>query len=223
MRSGRTTRGFTLIEAMSVVAIIGVLASLAVYGFTAGSRRAKARNAAFELTSLFPMARARAAGTATAHYVALYERNGRFGAVLFDLPAGTAVPAWASANLSDVTTFGGREVEEMDLTPSTGATIRPLASLGFGNNLPAPFSSISLQVAASPSALRQGCSFCVNSDTGAVGVLRYLPGGTLQVLTRPNPLVELTGGAIAIGETNGPAGNSRLIAVAAPMGALRVY
>ena len=223
MRSRSAARGFTLIEATIVVGIITVLAALAVWGFLAGSRRANARNAAFELTSLFPLARARAASTANAQYIALYDRNGQMGAVLFDLPPAAALPTWTSANLLDVSTFGGREVDTLDLTPSTGATIRPLASLGFGNNLPAPYSAISLQVAAGAGALRQGCSFCVNSDTGAVGVLRFQPGGALQVLTWPNPLVTPTGGAIAVGETNGVAGNSRLIAVTAPTGSLRVY
>jgi len=194
MTTNRTSRGFTVIEAMVVLAIIGILAALALPSLFRQRPRAHLAAATVELQSLVHSARQQALATGHDVWVLVFpefvsgEGTGRVviyedGNFDFSIPSSPGgmdldrfVPGTpASAGQS-------RVVTTMDLP----------AGVAFGtdgsgpSSLPAPLAGINLT---------QGCSFC-GTLTDHRGAIRFDSRGRASFYGRAGVPLVTTGGAL---------------------------
>jgi len=91
----RLRRGFTLIELMTVVAIVAVLASLAVTVMVYGTGRARMNNTVFDLQALMATAQLSAVSRSATHYLIIYrDPNGQIQSVMMERPDGRPLVNW---------------------------------------------------------------------------------------------------------------------------------
>ncbi|MDC0713059.1 prepilin-type N-terminal cleavage/methylation domain-containing protein [Stigmatella sp. ncwal1] len=69
------SRGFTMIEVLTVIAILGVMAALASTAIFYGMGRARVSNTLFDLSALMSVAQLRAISHGTPHYLVIYRLN----------------------------------------------------------------------------------------------------------------------------------------------------
>lgn len=99
----RLRKGFTLIELMTAVAIIAVLASLAVTVMVYGTGKARMNNTVFDLSALLNTAQLSAMSRGAAHYVILYrDPQGQIQAVLMERPDAPPAIDWNNLDLAHV-------------------------------------------------------------------------------------------------------------------------
>jgi prepilin-type N-terminal cleavage/methylation domain-containing protein len=110
MRNLRNSKGFTLIELMIVVVIIGILAALAIPRFTQASARAKEKEADGILKQVFTLENA------------YFANNGAFAATAADLQT----VGWDPATLAGLKNFNAPTV--------TGAPPYTMTPTGTGYN-----------------------------------------------------------------------------------------
>lgn len=161
-RPGGSPAGFTLLEIAVILAIIGVLATLAVAGLEAMKTRAAFTSNAGELITGLRKTQAAAAG------------SGDYTAFVVDTSSKEwwGVEAERDFDLSSFDPDGGapKVLVKGKLDPNVS-----FADGGFGAALPAPFASVDT---SSP------CSFC---DTGAHhGFVLFEPGGKARFSNVPD-------------------------------------
>ncbi len=99
----RLYRGVTLIELMTAVAIIAVLASLAVTLMVYGTGRARMNNTIFDLSALISAAQLSALNRGTPHYVIIYrDPDGEIQAVTMERPDAPPLVDWNNLDLAHV-------------------------------------------------------------------------------------------------------------------------
>jgi prepilin-type N-terminal cleavage/methylation domain-containing protein len=195
-------RGFTLIELMIVVAIVGLLASMAFYGLSSATRSSKVSSARFTITNLVSQARARAMAKGFDVYLVFADLESQTGPlsatqtriiVYEDRTAALrAFPNDLVANLQDdqvvqVITGEGASYANGWLTP-TPLNGTPAASCE-GPQPPVPEHRTVLGI----DRLDRGdcglgsawCSFCEDQSGSCVGALRFSPEGTVRTVTGP--------------------------------------
>ncbi len=112
-------KGFTLIELMTAVAIIAVLAALAVTLMVYGVGRARMNNASFELAAMMAAAQMSAPNRGVPNYLILYQRpGGPLRVALIDRPDSPALSAADWGNL-DLSHLAGLETNPADSTTLT--------------------------------------------------------------------------------------------------------
>ncbi|QRN98645.1 prepilin-type N-terminal cleavage/methylation domain-containing protein [Archangium violaceum] len=213
--------GFTLVEVMVVVAILGVLVTLAGVAVFHGTARVRVSNAAFEVGALYTAAQMRATSMGVPHYVVFHDDGTTFGVSLLERADALGAYNWASEDVTDISTVGGVLHERLRLSDEGGLGFLDLGASGSGlRTLPAPFSSIPLTSSGS-GRLLGGCSFCTEGTGGARGVIRFSPDGTVQVMTGGAE----AGGVVAFATDSGggQSGSPRWVVIAAPAGAIRVF
>jgi prepilin-type N-terminal cleavage/methylation domain-containing protein len=211
--------GFTLVELLTVVAILGVLVTLAGVAVFHGTSRVRVNNAAFEVGALYSAAQMRATSMGVPHYVVFHDDGTEFGVYLLERADSLGSFNWAGDDVMNAAAVGGVRHEHLRLSRESGLGFLDLGAPrpGFAS-LPAPFNSIPLTSSGSGRMLG-GCTFCSEGTGGARGVIRFSPDGTVQVLTGGVQ----TGGVIAFTPDSRKPGSARWVVIAAPAGAIRVF
>jgi prepilin-type N-terminal cleavage/methylation domain-containing protein len=214
--------GFTLLELLVTLAVAAVLASLSAYALSSTNTRARARNAALELSSLYSTAQARATARGVPHYVILHDDGHRAGAWLLERAHAQGSLDWAGAPLSALRE-AGTHVDSLSLD-SVGLAFLPLDSPHVRPRpLPGPFTSVPLASSGSRGLLA-GCSFCTGESGNARGVIRFSPDGTVRLETG-DPAAAAGGGVFAViaGTEQSPQGPAQIVVLSVPAGAVRVF
>jgi prepilin-type N-terminal cleavage/methylation domain-containing protein len=211
--------GFTLVELLVVVAILGVLVTLAGLAVFHGTSRVRVSNAAFEVGALYTAAQLRATSMGVPHYVVFHDDGTEFGVYLLERADSLGAFNWASEDVMNASAVGGLRHEHLRLSRESGLGFLDLgAPRPDVASLPAPFTSIPL----SPSGTGRwlgGCTFCSEGTGGARGILRFSPDGTVRVMTGGAE----AGGVIAFTPDSRKPGQARWVVIAAPAGAIRVF
>ena len=215
----RRPDGFTLIEAMIVVAIIGVITSLAGAALVYGMDRARLKNALFEVSAVATAAQIRSSSSGVPNYMVFYESGSDFGVLIIqkDDPE-PIVSEWEALDV-DALPAGWRQVDRLVLSQSERLVFAALSDFTVATVKP-PFPTPSL-TATGASGLRSACNFCVAAPGGALGALRFSSDGTM----RPSPAnAALTSALVGLrvsGDSTTP--NSKLFAFAIPAGLVRIF
>ncbi len=220
-RSNSTPKGFTLIEAMIVVAIIGVLSSLAGAAMVYGMTRVRLKNALFEIGAISAAAQIRASSSGVPNYVVFYQDASVFGVAHLQKqdPEPTSAE-WSALDLDNLPS-GWREVDRLVLSEANSLTFAPLSRFTAAT-VKAPFPTPSLTASGS-TTLQAACNFCVAATSGARGILRFSADGTMR--TSPvNSALALTSALVGLEPVGtGATVNSKLFAFAIPAGMVRIF
>jgi len=213
----RTNLGFTLIELMVVVAVVGVLATLAVTTFGRQKPRQTLDNQALELRSLLHGARQTALTTGQPVVVMLFPDYavgtpsiGRL--IVYQDGAGSFFQTAAAVNFDNVSVAqpvagpGSEVLDRLDLP--FGVIVGPTAGQGAGAVMPPPFAGI---------AIDKACGFCTGANRR--GAIVFDPGGSASFYDRAGAPLALPAGA-SFSLTSADAAEVRTLVVAAPTGAL---
>lgn len=141
----RTPRGFTLIEVMTVVAILGVLAALSVFSIRAVLRRSQHGAATWDLVSGLRQTRAEAYGRGRSTAFVLDTAGGRWWGL--EVPTGWSLTGFDPSAPGKVIVQGALP---------KGMAFGPKDQ--HGQALPSPFTGVPMTSAAVPNL--PYCSFC---------------------------------------------------------------
>jgi len=220
-RHARRERGFTLLEILVVLAILGVLTGMAVVAFDAVGRRGALQNATFDFQNAMMSARTRAVSRGYPVWVVLYPKanraglNGGLGAFivvedrnseymrtpsgLFALPLVTNVVG-ETGTVSAVYFLEdyNKKVRFETLTP------------GRVGLFSAPFQTLAAQT----------CSFC--SDTASMaGAIGFFPNGSARFVDGRGDYASATNQSMALRSLEGR--NQQLFAISGPSGYMAVF
>jgi prepilin-type N-terminal cleavage/methylation domain-containing protein len=221
--------GFTLIEMMVTVAVIGIVAALVTFAFWRQKPRARLNGTTAELQALLYGARQNALATGHPMVVMVFpsftppgasypgrimvyeDGDGTFFSGAAPVNFGTYLPGTelAGPNSQVVTTLDlGREV-----------AVGPIDGQGAGALMPAPFNRVPITAA---------CTFCA----GGRGAIAFDPKGQASFYTGNGPPAFLDGGSISFYnpmDSGNPATDTaasvaeiRTIAIVAATGAVRI-
>jgi prepilin-type N-terminal cleavage/methylation domain-containing protein len=230
MKRTRVSAGMTLLEIMVVVAIVGVLATMAVVEILYGTARARLNNATWEISALNSVAQMRATSRGLPNYLLFYEAGSETGVIHFEREerSGILNPDWSAVDPTNPNTFAsaGVPVRVHDRIRFTGAWGRGgtrFEALGGFLTPPRPYTAINTAPAGA-SGLMAACSFCRAGASGSVlGAIRYASDGTVSIETGPDAPLRFGGGAVALAaDRPDEAGRPRLIAFSVPTGDINV-
>ncbi|ATB35654.1 methylation domain protein [Cystobacter fuscus] len=213
--------GFTLVEVLVVMAIIGVTTGLALVAYEAVGRRGALQSAAFELQGVLSTARTRASSAGHPVWVVFYPAGGRGtlstgkGAFLvvedrqsvfarnprglFALPFTVDVMG-STGSVSAIYYLDdhGKKVRFGALTP------------GITDAFGAPFLGLAVQT----------CSFCAGTDSPS-GAMGFYPDGSARFVDGTGRWITTTNQSLAFSSTQG--GGQYLFAISGPSGFMATF
>ena len=198
--------GFTLVELMVVVAIVGVLAMLAAAGYERLGQRAALQNATFELQGALSLARSRAMERGSSVWVIVYPQASRSATtggqgayfIYEDLTMRFAKPGQPTFGYDDF-----RIDNTLDLTDTTAKTGQLLqarfmedykgGAISFSRvgttTFPAPFTTL----------LPAACTVC--TAAGARGAMVFTGDGTVRFYDGAGAVLSLGDASLAVGSS----------------------
>lgn len=241
LSGARPSRGFTLIEMMIVVAIIGVVTALAFAGYQQMGKVGSIQNAAHNLQSALSRARAIAQeknadvwfivypeikedGTVGdfGAYFTFLDTDGNFGTATAQRSyADFAPPAAIEPNAGDA----DRLIEAVYLEREGGKN----AKFGKGTaRHQAPFAT-SATDGLNAAAIQQECSFCSGNGAARRGAMVFKPDGSVRFFDGAGAEISANGtvvsgraGSLGLVERESATRRSFVVAISAPTGFMRV-
>jgi prepilin-type N-terminal cleavage/methylation domain-containing protein len=213
------SRGFTLLEVVIVVAIIGIVAALAASSFTRQRPRSNLSNAASELQSIIHNARMTALATGHDVDVLVFPTSsgvtGSIGRVIvyedgnFDFFSATATVKFTGYDPT-VLKYGTRSQVVTTFDLPNGIVFGPDGGRGASAPLPAPLDGVDVTKA---------CTFC---DAGSPprGAIRFDSRGRAAFYKGGTRLDGLSGASLSL--TSSEVGGTLTLAVIANTGAVRL-
>lgn len=213
----RRAHGFTLLEVVVTVAIVGILAALAAIGMQRFKPRANLSSSAAQLTALFNAARQNSLATGHDTVVMVFPQfqnpTGGTGRVVlyedgnYNFFSTTASPNFSAFDPADPTTVAarGEVLETLDLPLNVTVGLGGIAA----PTLAAPYNLIAAAA----------CSFCASGGDGR-GAVVFDPRGRAHFYTASGASLALWGGTVAL---QGPAGMAgyRMVIVTSATGSVR--
>ncbi|OJH37446.1 pilus assembly FimT family protein [Cystobacter ferrugineus] len=213
--------GFTLVEVLVVMAIIGVTTGLALVAYEAVGRRGALQSAAFELQGVLGTARTRAASVGHPVWVVFYPAGGRGtlstgnGAFLVVEDRQSAFarnPRGLFALPFTVDASGGTGgVSAIFYLEDYGKKVRFGAlTPGSTDEFGAPFVGLAVQT----------CSFCAGTD-GPSGAMGFYPDGSARFVDGTGRWISTTNQSLAFSSTQGR--DQYLFAISGPSGYMATF
>jgi len=227
--ASRHARGFTLLEMMVTVAVIGIVATMVVIGFGRQKPRARLSGAAVELQALLHEARQNALATGRVTAVMVFPAfqatsdfgTGRF--VVYEDGAGTFFTAGGPVNFGafvpDSGSVGPQSRIVTDMNLSREVAVGPSDGQGAAAVMAAPYGRVPITAA---------CTFCVANR----GAIAFNSQGQASFYSGNGPPLDVAGGSVSLynpSEATNPALDTaatvpeiRTLAVVAATGSVRV-
>jgi len=206
---GRNRNGFTLIEMMIVVAIVGALVALAIPSFQQWSQNQRAKSAIRSLAGTLMHARGEAIRTGNNHIV--FFQQDALGANLVD-SLGTAVPA---AVVNDDRPGGPNQNCRIDANETVGVVYaEPGLNWGVQN------ASVRVPTDFGTGAIGTGSSFTQPGGGGAATWVAFRPDGAPIAFAVDCTLGAVGSGAGAVYLNNGKRDYAAVLTV---LGGIRVH
>ncbi len=217
MNRSTARRGFTLVEMMVVVAVIGIAAAMTVFAFGRQKPRRQLDGVALELRAQLGGARQAALATGTPVAAVVFpdfvSRTGTGRIVFYRDGDFSLFSSAAAVNLDNLDAAApvadGRSeiLETLDL--DNGVVVGPPTGQGSSAILPAPFAGIAINVA---------CPFCTGTDRR--GAIVFHPNGTVTFQDRAGPPLAMPQGA-SLSVTRAESDEVRTITVTASTGLMQ--
>lgn len=157
----RRSRGFTLLEVLTALAIVGVMASLSIYAMSGLKKRGTFVSATGDLIEGLRLTRAEAFGRQAPCVFVVDTVNGQWWSIA-DLDNNFAIGTFNPATPNpapDVLLASG--------TLPSGVTFGP--STGYGATLPTPYAGV---------AANSACTFCVTAGGNTYGSITFYGAGS---------------------------------------------
>jgi prepilin-type N-terminal cleavage/methylation domain-containing protein len=217
----RRDRGFTLIEVMTVVAILGVLTAMAVAVFDTVGKRGALQNATFDLQGTMMSARTRAVSRGYPVWVLIYPTANRAGlvggagafSVVEDRNSTYARTPWMLFTLPLKANVRGETgtVSAVYFLEDYSKRVRfETLTPGRVGLLGAPFLTLAAKT----------CSFCSGSDP-LVGAIGFFPDGSARFVDGEGEYVSATNHTLALRSLEGR--TQQLLAISGPSGYMAVF